>query len=172
MKYSRFIAFLLVIAIAFSLVGCKNDDDDYVHKNGEDEASGDSGKGETENNITYVYTSTKLHRENCYYAAGMDELFKKSYSGDLSVLVEKEFTFCGLCCYEEREIYGTVADDENGIKPEDATYVLNTNPRNLKFHFPDCRHIESMSPSNTEYTDLQREVLIEHGYSACKTCNP
>lgn len=171
MKYSRLIALLLVIAIAFSLVGCKNDEDDYVHKDGEG-GEEEGGEGDLGNGVTYVYTSTKLHRSNCYYAAGMDELFKKSYSGDLSELVDKGFSFCGLCCYEEREIYGTATDNENGINPEDATYVLNTNPRNLKFHFPDCYHVESMSPSNTEYTDLQRETIIEHGYIPCKHCKP
>ena len=51
-----------------------------------------------------------------------------------------------------------------------SEYVLNTN--SMKFHYPYCSSVESISKKNRrDYTGL-REELLKQGYTPCKSCNP
>ncbi len=59
------------------------------------------------------------------------------------------------------------ASDTAGETPD---YVLNT--RSMKFHYPSCSGVSSMSESNrVDYTGT-REELLAQGYSSCGRCNP
>lgn len=53
---------------------------------------------------------------------------------------------------------------------QQCTYILNTNTH--KFHMPYCDSVKDMKEKNKQETDLDREKLIEQGYSPCKRCNP
>lgn len=65
---------------------------------------------------------------------------------------------------------------EKPSKPSDHedekefTYVLNKNTR--KFHYPDCRSVGQMKPSNKKIMTASREYILDMGYVACKICNP
>lgn len=49
-------------------------------------------------------------------------------------------------------------------------YVLNTNTH--KFHMPYCDSVCDIKDKNKEESTLDRDTLIEMGYSPCKRCNP
>lgn len=49
-------------------------------------------------------------------------------------------------------------------------YVLNTNTH--KFHYPSCRHVESIYAENREDVLMTREEIVGMGYDPCKHCNP
>ncbi|MEE3457545.1 MAG: hypothetical protein VZQ82_05855, partial [Lachnospiraceae bacterium] len=52
------------------------------------------------------------------------------------------------------------------------TYILNTNPKSHKFHYPWCDSVNKMKEKNKlEYTGTRDEV-IGMGYSPCQRCNP
>ncbi len=51
-----------------------------------------------------------------------------------------------------------------------VTYVINTNSG--KFHEPDCRSAQKISPSNRAETDKDRDTLVSEGYSPCGICKP
>lgn len=65
-------------------------------------------------------------------------------------------------------------DPGNGlIPPQDfsgSPYVLNTNT--YKFHYPGCSSANNISPGNRADYVGYRDILISHGYEACKRCNP
>ena len=181
MKSIKIVALILIFTLLFSFVGCKKDDGkDYVQGGGgsgdenpgKSDEGNDEGNGETDfSKITYVYKDKTLHRENCYHARAMDELYKKEYRGDLALLVEKGFSFCSLCCTDEKALYADENDNvPGGVDPEYATYVLNIE-RN-KFHTLDCQFVETMNPQNMEYTNLDRDSIVNEGYQPCQTCNP
>lgn len=176
MIYHRIVALLLLLSISLSLFSCgKDEKEDFVHKDGTEDVTDDTPNPEPETtNPIFVYsTSSKtLHRESCYHAVAIDELYKKTYDGDATLLIEKGFSFCALCCPEESELYNEKDDEtiDNGISPEDASYVINIGSG--KFHEPECRYATEMNPDNRLYTDLSKDELIMNGYSPCKTCNP
>ena len=58
-----------------------------------------------------------------------------------------------------------VVDDSNS-----ESYVLNKNTK--KFHFPWCRHADSIKEENKGTYEGDREDLIDQGYERCKVCNP
>ena len=173
MKSLKTIALMLIFALAFTLVGCKNDNgDDYVQGGGGASNKNPGGSGETDfSQITYVYKDKTLHRDNCYHARAMDELYKKEYRGDLAELVDKGFDFCSLCCPDEKALYADEDDSTpGGVDPEYATYVLNTDRK--KYHELDCQFVDSMNPQNMEYTNLDKDSIESEGYQACQVCNP
>lgn len=49
-------------------------------------------------------------------------------------------------------------------------YVLNTNT--MKFHYPSCRYVSSISDSNRQDVTQTRDEIISNGYVPCKVCNP
>lgn len=53
---------------------------------------------------------------------------------------------------------------------EDTEYVLNT--KSMKFHYPNCSGVSTMSDKNKEVYYGTREELLEKGYSPCGTCKP
>ena len=167
MKKCKILSIILILSLVFSATGCKKDDDDYVEIEG-----GEGHESKTDEKVVYCYTSKNqtLHRENCYYARAMQEHEKKEWDKDITVLMDDGYKFCGLCCPDEKMQYAEPEGEPSGVDPNEATYVLNI--RQKKFHNLGCRFVEGMSPSNTEYTDLERDVIIESGYAPCQTCNP
>ena len=53
-----------------------------------------------------------------------------------------------------------------------CTYVLNTNPSSMKFHYPTCRSVDKMKESNKLIFEGTREEVIAKGYSPCGNCHP
>ena len=51
-----------------------------------------------------------------------------------------------------------------------TTYILNTNT--MKFHYPDCSSVDSMSEKNKKTYTGSRSDLISQGYDPCGSCNP
>lgn len=173
MIYHRIIALLLLFTIVFSLISCKKGETpDFV---GKDDDQSTTGDGTEETKVVFVYsTSAKtLHRETCYHAAIIDELFKKTYDGDPLALMDKGFSFCGLCCPEESALYNTKDDEDNkifdnGITADNASYVINVNSG--KFHELDCRYAEEIQ--HKLYTTSSAEELMMNGIMPCQSCNP
>lgn len=62
-----------------------------------------------------------------------------------------------------------VKEDETATSKK-SDYVLNTNTK--KFHYPDCRHVNSISDENREEYSGAREELIKQKYDPCGTCHP
>ena len=52
------------------------------------------------------------------------------------------------------------------------TYVLNTNPSSLRFHYPSCRDVAKMKDSNKKIFEGTREEVRAMGYIPCGHCNP
>ena len=50
------------------------------------------------------------------------------------------------------------------------TYVLNTNT--MRFHFPYCSSVNSMSERNRQDFTGTREEALALGYQSCRLCNP
>lgn len=56
-------------------------------------------------------------------------------------------------------------------KPQ-TTYILNTNKRSRRFHYPDCYSAKSIKDENRlEFTGTREEALAR-GYKPCGNCNP
>ena len=168
MKINKILSILLIITLMFSVVGCKKDkDDDYVEIE-----DGDGNEDKTEGDVIYCYTSKNqtLHRENCPYAKRIAAHELLTWDKDIITLVDDGYKFCGLCCPDEKLQYTDDDEHASGVDPSEATYVLNIKQK--KIHELDCVHVEAMSPSNTEYTDLERDVILESGYALCQTCKP
>ena len=55
-------------------------------------------------------------------------------------------------------------------EPEAETYVLNSNTK--KFHFPDCKSVNTISPKNRRDFEGSREDVLAMGYVPCKRCKP
>ena len=52
------------------------------------------------------------------------------------------------------------------------TYILNTNPRSMKFHYPGCRDVGKMKESNKQEVQATRDEVLSWGYSPCGHCHP
>ena len=65
-----------------------------------------------------------------------------------------------------------VADDlgDPGSRSGQPDYVLNT--KSMRFHYPWCQGVQTMSAKNRQDYYGDRETLIQQGYKACGTCNP
>lgn len=61
-------------------------------------------------------------------------------------------------------------DEEAISRSGQPDYVLNT--KSMRFHFPWCQGVETMSAKNRQDYYGDRETLISRGYKACGTCNP
>ena len=67
----------------------------------------------------------------------------------------------------------TAPSTENNTIPQKSAgqnYVLNTNTH--KFHYPSCRSVNQMKPSNRWDYFGTRDEIINMGYVPCKNCNP
>ncbi len=53
---------------------------------------------------------------------------------------------------------------------EKQVYILNTS--SMKFHLPSCGGAANIAEHNREESTLDRETLMERGYSPCGTCDP
>ena len=167
MRASKVISVLLILILMLSCFSCQPNNDDFVEK-------GD-GSGQSNGKTVYVYNASvkTFHRENCSYALGIQEIYKKTYDGDPVALIESEgFRFCGICCPEESALYNPKPDsgEGNGITKEEASYALNVGTK--KIHNVDCEHAADMTNPNLEYTTLSINELIYKGYAICQVCHP
>ena len=146
------------------------------NNNGENQGNGENDVTDIpEGALVYVYSvnSRVLHREDCYHAERINEEYKKTFTGDLAEIIEKEFELCKSCFKPPNVEDNTEEpeDDKNKIPLEEATFLINSN--SLKLHCLDCYHVESMSDKNIEYTNLTLEELIAlDEYIPCGTCLP
>ena len=62
---------------------------------------------------------------------------------------------------------GEIPSGEGGAV---RTYMLNTNSG--KFHYPDCKSVEDISPWNRQDEETTRGDLISRGFTPCGSCNP
>lgn len=70
---------------------------------------------------------------------------------------------------EELVLIGDGLDDPASRSGE-PDYVLNV--KSMRFHYPWCQGVETMSPKNRQDYYGDRETLITQGYKPCGTCNP
>lgn len=52
----------------------------------------------------------------------------------------------------------------------DITYIVNLSTK--KFHYPDCRSVDKISPENYYSCNIIKDSLISQGYSPCGNCTP
>ena len=60
--------------------------------------------------------------------------------------------------------------EQSPQQEEEITYILNT--KSQRFHLPDCSGAASTSQQNKQSTTLDRQTLIEQGYTPCGQCKP
>ncbi len=73
---------------------------------------------------------------------------------------------------------GTASGSNNGFDtyniPEqqntEANYVLNTSTK--KFHYPSCKDVKKIKPSNYSTSSASRDDIVAQGYSPCGHCKP
>ena len=68
------------------------------------------------------------------------------------------------------EIADSGTETTDGIQPELAEYIINTNTR--KFHKPECNSVTKMNTKNKKEFTGSREELIAEGYEPCGNCKP
>ena len=56
--------------------------------------------------------------------------------------------------------------------PVGTDYVLNTNPKSMKFHYPSCKSVKQMNEENKAFFTGTREEVIAMGYDPCGSCKP
>ncbi len=60
--------------------------------------------------------------------------------------------------------------NEAGEESPERTYILNISSE--KFHYPNCRAVDSMSEHNKQEYRGTHEELVQEGYSPCGICRP
>lgn len=191
MTIRRIVALAISFILTFSLISCdtshnsqgsSDPHDQYPHPDQSQANGGNTGENEEnegdeggEGKVTYVYSvlAKVLHLPDCYHVQNIKEDYLKEYTGDITILLQKEYTICRDCLVpdeEDDEEDEEDEEDENIIAKEDATYA--TNKSNKVIHLLDCYTIESMSSKNLRYSDLSYEELIELEYRPCGTCMP
>lgn len=78
---------------------------------------------------------------------------------------------------DEEELVGedadaTEEDSSEELGSEVRSYVLNTNPSRMRFHYPDCRSVSTIKPENRRDVEATREEIVAEGYSPCGNCKP
>ncbi len=80
----------------------------------------------------------------------------------------------GIVTYSEESNNSTEDTGKSGgttgQSTEDITYVLNTN--SMKFHYPTCDSVNTISENNRKDVSSSREELIKEGYEPCGSCQP
>jgi len=62
-------------------------------------------------------------------------------------------------------------DEAKTEPPQQAmTYVINTNTK--KFHLPTCPSVDDIDKQNKNQQTIERDVLIQNGFSPCGSCKP
>ena len=165
----RLIAIFILVATMFSIFGCDAIKQVGGHKEPEVPDNSEAEVPETQD-TKYVYSvlSKSIHLEGCYHINEIKEDYKKEVVGDISHLLEKEYTLCKNCFPPQIEV--EPEEQEPQISKEDATFLINKNSK--KIHKIDCYHIEEMSQANIKYTDLTLEELLEEEHIPCATCMP
>ena len=167
----RLIAVLILTAMLFSAIGC----DALKNKGGHEtpEQPDDSiNEPEKEPETKYVYSvlSKSIHLEGCYHINEIKEDYKKEAIGDISHLLEKEYTLCQDCFPPQIEVEPDEEEEDPGVSKEEATFLINK--KTLKIHKIGCYHTEEMSEANIKYVDLSLEELLETEHIPCATCMP
>lgn len=64
----------------------------------------------------------------------------------------------------------TASTEQTLPQEEDKDFVLNTGSK--KFHLPECEYAKNMQEENRVPYLGKRWLLIQDGFSPCKSCNP
>ncbi|MCH5298879.1 MAG: hypothetical protein J1E96_03860 [Ruminococcus sp.] len=64
----------------------------------------------------------------------------------------------------------TKKKNNNSKISQSITYILNTNTR--RFHYSDCRYVDTIADHNLQISTSSRDLLAEIGYIPCKICKP
>ncbi len=154
MKITKIVALITSIMMCISFVGCKKQDEEPKPR---------------VINSPYAYSSNSktLHHSGCYHVKRISDKNLVEYYGDPMDMVANGYKLCGVCFPNSNVDNNTNDnDDDNGIPEEDATYVINIGTK--KFHEKDCDY--AIKSSNTEYTDLSYEELVDENYEPCQVC--
>ncbi len=174
MKRYRFLAFLLTLVLAFSMISCKNGD---PHGNGGSDPHDQQNNTDTpqggEGTVTYVYSvvSKTLHLPGCFHIDRMNEDYKFEHTGSITALLEKGYTICNDCLVPDNDEEEEPEEEDSYAVPEDqAEYAYNKASRVI--HELDCHNIKIMNKENLRYTDLTIEELLELKHIPCGSCMP
>lgn len=189
MKICRIVALLISTIMMLSLISCDqlhfhsgggkdphSDTMDDLHNNppkeDEDDEQKDNNKTEEQPEYIYSVISKTLHRPDCYHVDRIKEEYRFTFVGDITVMLQKDYTICKDCLVpdDEKKEEDDDKEEENLIAKENATYA--TNKLSLVVHLLDCYMLESMIESNLRYTDKSYEELLELDYRPCGTCMP
>ena len=168
MKKYKLLAILLIFALMFSLVSCKNEDSHDNHDSLNDQHEDTEQQG-GEGYVTFYYsvTSDSYHVEGCYHIYPIKEKFLKT-STDAAALAADGYSPCRDCIAVKENVD---TEDDNKISKDEATYVIGTTTG--KLHELDCHNVDSIQEKNKEYTNLTIDELMElDKYAPCKDCLP
>ena len=142
----RLIAILILVATMFSIFGCDAIKQVGGHKEPEVPDSSEAEVPETQE-TKYVYSvlSKSIHLEGCYHINEIKEEYKKEVVGDISHLLEKEYTLCKDCFPPQIE-----------VEPEEEE------PQEEEPQFTDeaaRRYYENQKRAREEQAELIRKLL-------------
>lgn len=97
-------------------------------------------------------------------------LYRTDKQGEVTVYSDGDrYWFSTDFC--EDWTHGTQTVPEESIattSSQKTLFILNTHAK--KFHLPDCPSAAQIEEQNKAYTDVSRDELMSHGYTACKRC--
>lgn len=67
---------------------------------------------------------------------------------------------------------GAISSRTAAASTEQTTYVINTKPTSMKFHYEYCKYAKQIDKENRLEVHWTRDVVIAAGYKACKVCKP
>ena len=122
-------------------------------------------KPEEEHTGPYVLnvSSKKIHKSSCKNAINITPGNKQEFTGDLSELVAKGYSCCGICL---KDI--TLPESTTSETTKNEKYVVNTSSK--KIHYPDCHYTKSLSDDKKNEFIGDLATLIGSGYEKCGTC--
>lgn len=58
------------------------------------------------------------------------------------------------------------------LSEQEARHIEKYRTLSHKFHYPSCRSVKKISPSNYSTSNSSRDDLISRGYDPCGICHP
>jgi len=99
-------------------------------------------------------------------------VFRTDLCGDILVVSDGETV--SVSTERNDTLPAGVAPEEETVVPEetDYDYVLNINPKSMRFHRPDCDAVDKMKEENKLYFKGTRDEAIAKGFIPCGSCKP
>lgn len=175
MNFHRFLALLLALVMALSIISCKKEDshgDYHPSPNDQQQSNNDTQSG-GEGTVTFVYSvvSKTLHMKGCYHIDRMNEEYIFEHTGSITPLLEKGYTICKDCLVPDDEKDDEPEkEDDYAVSVDQATYAYNKASRVI--HELDCHNLKIMNEENLRYTNLSIDELIELFHVPCGSCLP